>query len=68
MTLLRVIAVVAAVWLAISIVVGLVLGKRLKAADLCACGHTAEAHQHYRPGRDCSLCACLAPSGRLRPV
>ncbi len=24
----------------------------------CACGHGRAAHQHYRRGSDCSLCAC----------
>lgn len=25
---------------------------------VCACGHTREAHEHYRPGSDCGLCDC----------
>ena len=25
---------------------------------ICVCGHGQEAHQHYRPGTDCSLCPC----------
>jgi predicted nucleic acid-binding Zn-ribbon protein len=24
----------------------------------CRCGHVAEAHEHYRPGRDCGACGC----------
>jgi hypothetical protein len=24
----------------------------------CRCGHGKVAHQHYRPGADCALCAC----------
>jgi hypothetical protein len=24
----------------------------------CACGHGKTAHQHYRAGADCALCAC----------
>jgi hypothetical protein len=24
----------------------------------CACGHGRAAHQHYRRGKDCALCAC----------
>ena len=24
----------------------------------CRCGHAAEAHEHYRPGRDCGACGC----------
>jgi hypothetical protein len=31
----------------------------------CRCGHAAEAHEHYRPGRDCGACGChrfAAPS------
>lgn len=33
----------------------------------CACGHTAAAHEHYRPGTDCGSCGpaiCRA----LRPA
>jgi hypothetical protein len=26
------------------------------AAQLCVCGHPKIAHEHYRPGTDCSLC------------
>jgi hypothetical protein len=36
---------------------------------LCLCGHTREAHRHYRSGTDCGLCGCLkwrpAPSEHL---
>ena len=28
------------------------------AGQLCRCGHTREAHSHYRKGSDCALCAC----------
>ena len=24
--------------------------------ELCRCGHAAAAHEHFRPGTDCSLC------------
>jgi len=24
----------------------------------CTCGHKHEAHEHYRRGTDCALCAC----------
>jgi len=24
----------------------------------CTCGHAARAHEHYRRGTDCALCAC----------
>ena len=24
----------------------------------CRCGHVAETHVHYRPGRDCGACDC----------
>ena len=24
----------------------------------CSCGHGRQAHQHYRPGKDCALCSC----------
>ena len=24
----------------------------------CRCGDAAEAHEHYRPGRDCGACGC----------
>jgi hypothetical protein len=26
--------------------------------SLCRCGHSRNAHQHYRRGLDCALCAC----------
>ena len=28
-----------------------------RARKVCTCGHEWEAHQHYRVGTDCSLCA-----------
>lgn len=28
----------------------------------CRCGHGKQAHEHYRRGSDCALCAC----GRFR--
>ena len=34
-------------------------------AGVCRCGHDADAHRHYRPGSDCSLCAGTCP--RYRP-
>lgn len=24
---------------------------------VCVCGHAKNAHEHYRPGTECSLCA-----------
>jgi hypothetical protein len=27
---------------------------------VCACGHTNEAHLHWRRGKDCSVCDCKA--------
>ena len=24
----------------------------------CTCGHREFAHEHYRPGSDCGVCAC----------
>jgi hypothetical protein len=24
--------------------------------ESCICGHAREAHEHYRPGRDCGAC------------
>jgi hypothetical protein len=24
----------------------------------CSCGHATAAHEHYRRGTDCALCAC----------
>ncbi len=24
----------------------------------CGCGHGRQAHEHYRRGTDCALCAC----------
>lgn len=31
---------------------------RSAAGQLCRCGHTREAHSHYRKGSDCALCPC----------
>ena len=28
-----------------------------KSGRLCRCGHVYAAHEHYRPGTECSLCA-----------
>lgn len=25
---------------------------------VCRCGHSRDAHEHYRPGTDCSACGC----------
>ena len=36
----------------------------------CTCGHGRSAHEHYRRGRDCSLCGCArytGPVARLLP-
>jgi hypothetical protein len=30
----------------------------------CTCGHDEAAHEHYREGTECSLCAC---AGFTRP-
>lgn len=34
----------------------------------CRCGHPADAHDHYRPGTDCSACDCpeFRTAARLR--
>jgi hypothetical protein len=32
----------------------------------CICGHSWDAHQHYRAGRECSLCP-PGICGRYRP-
>lgn len=24
----------------------------------CRCGHPADTHEHYRPGSNCTACAC----------
>jgi hypothetical protein len=32
-------------------------------APLCVCGHAKDAHEHYRKGTDCAVCAageCIA--------
>ena len=36
----------------------------------CRCGHVAEAHEHYRPGRDCGACGChrFAAASDARPA
>jgi hypothetical protein len=31
----------------------------------CTCGHDGLAHQHYRRGKDCSLCSCSRFTGPL---
>lgn len=33
--------------------------------ERCACGHTREAHEHYRRGTDCALCGAEV-CGRFR--
>jgi hypothetical protein len=36
----------------------------------CTCGHSKQAHQHYRPGTDCAMCSCpryTGPLSRLLP-
>jgi hypothetical protein len=35
--------------------------------DPCVCGHSQEAHEHYRPGSDCSACG-RAGCGEYRPA
>ncbi len=35
-------------------------------AKQCRCGHSRTAHEHYRPGSECSLCA-PDECGRFRP-
>lgn len=27
-----------------------------QASEECACGHTFDAHEHYRRGTECSIC------------
>lgn len=34
-------------------------GKWEKADQECRCGHSKEAHQHYRQASDCALCGCV---------
>jgi hypothetical protein len=31
---------------------------KLRNPSHCRCGHVAEAHEHYRAGRDCGACDC----------
>jgi hypothetical protein len=36
----------------------------------CRCGHGADAHEHYRRGRDCGACRCagfVAATAALLP-
>lgn len=33
--------------------------------SVCRCGHRRDAHEHYRPGSDCGLCACTRFRARL---
>jgi hypothetical protein len=36
---------------------------------MCTCGHTGEAHEHYRAGTDCGSCRCgRYRSARLRKI
>ncbi len=30
----------------------------MTAAPACVCGHAKVAHEHYRDGSDCAVCAC----------
>lgn len=41
-------------------VVGEVIAQLVSQArlPLCSCGHPRAAHEHYRPGADCSQCPC----------
>jgi len=32
----------------------------------CGCGHSMEAHAHYRRGTDCALCGCPRFANRIR--
>jgi hypothetical protein len=32
--------------------------RKLQAPRCGLCGHGASAHEHYREGTDCGLCAC----------
>lgn len=50
---------------------------RNQPADYCGCGHSRNAHEHYRAGSDCALCAdraCMrfcpaaAPTMQAAPV
>ncbi|MFP5020213.1 hypothetical protein [Pseudonocardia phyllosphaerae] len=34
--------------------------------DLCRCGHSRDAHEHYRPGSDCSACGSACGAFRAR--
>lgn len=34
------------------------LGARSSVPRPCRCGHEERAHEHYRRGTDCGLCAC----------
>lgn len=35
---------------------GSIFSRKAKSNSSCACGHTGEAHQHYRSGSDCGAC------------
>jgi hypothetical protein len=35
-----------------------ILAASRASADCSRCGHRRAAHEHYRTGSDCSLCAC----------
>lgn len=46
---------------------GMLLLRRAGRSRACGCGHQPDAHQHYRPGSDCVLCACPQWSPRGGP-
>jgi len=39
----------------------------LRNPSRCRCGHVAEAHEHYRAGRDCGACSCRRFAGADAP-
>jgi len=40
--------------------------EQVDSANSCACGHTASAHEHFRPGSECSLCRSRRACTRFR--
>lgn len=50
------------------------LGLVLIESERCQCGHSRDAHEHYRSGQECAICFLIVPAGdlalcmRYRPI
>ena len=51
--------IIAGIWACAAVALVRILGPAFRHADApCRCGHSADAHEHYRKGTDCALCDC----------